>query len=270
MRKRILCCILVFVLLGALTMGVYGHSGVDMDREGSIVINMTSGGESVPGGNIVLFRVADVAEDNGDYFFEFTEEFSLSEIPAWQLDNDELPSHLADIAKKDGLDGVELEFDENGHAEFTGLEVGLYLMVQTEAASGYYAVNPFLVSLPGYDGESYYYDVDASPKVEADPRPTPPVTPTPTPTPTPPVTPTPTPPVTPTPTPPVTDTPVPTPTPDVPVTPTPSVPVTPPPPQLPQTGQTNWPMPVLLVAGLMLFCGGWIVRSSDRKKKNEK
>ena len=38
-------------------------------------------------------------------------------------------------------------------------------MVQNKAAEGYYAVNPFLVSLPMLEKESYSYHIDASPKV---------------------------------------------------------------------------------------------------------
>jgi len=90
------------------------------------------------------------------------------------------------------------------------------------------------------------------------PTPTPPVEVTPTPTPPAEVTPTPTPPaeVTPTPTPPAEVTP--TPTPPVEVTPTPT-----PKPTLPQTGQLWWPIPILLMAGLVLVLFGVMLRRGD-------
>lgn len=34
---------------------------------------------------------------------------------------------------------------------------------------------------------------------------------------------------------------------------------------LPQTGQLNWPVPVLTVVGLLLFVGGWYLRFGKRK-----
>lgn len=43
----------------------------------------------------------------------------------------------------------------------------------------------------------------------------------------------------------------------------------PPDPQLPQTGQLNWPIPVLLVSGLALFMLGWYLRRGGRKEVNE-
>lgn len=36
-------------------------------------------------------------------------------------------------------------------------------------------------------------------------------------------------------------------------------------PTLPQTGQLNWPIPVLVVAGMCLFALGWILRFDRRK-----
>jgi len=40
-------------------------------------------------------------------------------------------------------------------------------------------------------------------------------------------------------------------------------------PTLPQTGQLNWPIPVLAVLGLLLFTAGWVMRYGKRKA-NEK
>jgi len=47
---------------------------------------------------------------------------------------------------------------------------------------------------------------------------------------------------------------------------TPQQPVTPPKnPTLPQTGQLNWPVPVLTIAGLLLFAAGWTLCFGKRK-----
>lgn len=40
--------------------------------------------------------------------------------------------------------------------------------------------------------------------------------------------------------------------------------------RLPQTGQLNWPVPVLVLAGLTLFSLGWGLRFGTGKKRNEK
>jgi len=168
-------------------------------------------------------------------------------------------------------EGTTKTIDADGNVTFCGLELGLYLIVQTEASKGYEPINPFLVSLPMAEDGKWNYAVDASPKVGAY-TPTKPDTP-----PTPPTPPTPDYPDTPTP-PNNPDNPVSPGNPDNPVAPghpdhpvapgNPDSPVLPGHPDnpvmsgLPQTGQLNWPVPVLAVSGVVLFAFGWAL---DRK-----
>lgn len=63
--------------------------------------------------------------------------------------------------------------------------------------------------------------------------------------------------------------------PKVPVEPAPTEgtepPVTEPPePSLPQTGQLNWPVPLLAVLGLCMFAAGWALRFGRKKENYEK
>ena len=57
---------------------------------------------------------------------------------------------------------------EEGNVIFENLPVGLYLLIQTEAAEGYNAVSPFLVSVPLQDGAGWIYNVDGDIKTSAD------------------------------------------------------------------------------------------------------
>lgn len=53
------------------------------------------------------------------------------------------------------------------------------------------------------------------------------------------------------------------------VIPTDPPPTTEPPPHLPQTGQLNWPIPVMASVGIVLFVLGWILCSRTRKDAYE-
>ena len=57
---------------------------------------------------------------------------------------------------------------EEGNVIFENLPVGLYLLVQTEAAEEYNAVSSFLVSVPLQDGDGWIYNVDGNIKTTAD------------------------------------------------------------------------------------------------------
>lgn len=210
MVKRISAFWLAVVLVFCLAAGVCAHDAPDFTKTGSITIRIEDGGDGVSGGTIKLYRVAEITEDDGNFAFALTEAYLPSGVSLENLNDASVAQALADFAAKNKMQGISAEVDEYGMVKFTGLELGLYLVVQQEAAPGYYPITPFLMALPLYENGVYNYDVDASPKVQIERAPEP------------------------------------------------TVPETKPDdPKLPQTGQLNWPVPVLAVSGLALFVLGW-------------
>ncbi len=176
MAKKIIICLLALALIVCGAATASADNMPDRNRVGSIRIGMTYLGEAVPGGSLTLFKVADVAQTEAK--FVYTEEFSGCTKELGDLQDPALAAELAQIAAEQELEGTLQQIDENGCAKFEGLSIGLYLLVQTENAEGFNRVNPFLVSLPGRQDDTYIYDVDASPKVALEPAPTQPPEPT--------------------------------------------------------------------------------------------
>ena len=113
-------------------------------------------------------------------------------------------------------DGIKPSSFENGVVTFDGLELGLYLILQTKTISGFEKITPFLVSVPLWDRDHYLYEISVSEKFELKKTPS---------------------------------------TPDTPDKPGPT---------LPQTGQVNWPVPVLLTLGLVLIVSGATLRRKSK------
>ena len=261
-RKKLLALLLAAVLVCTMSLTAFAREAPDTSRKGSIQLTIRQGGTAVPGGSFTLYQVGALQEEDGNYRFVLTEAFAGSKVSLEEVSSAQLANTLAAYAKDHKLAGTAKDVDKDGEIAFTGLELGLYLIVQTEASKGYEPINPFLVSLPMAEDGKWNYAVDARPKVGAY-TPTKPDTP-----PTPPTPPTPDHPDTPTP-PDNPDNPVSPGNPDNPVAPGhPDNPVAPGHPDnpvmsgLPQTGQLNWPVPVLAVSGVVLFAFGWAL---DRK-----
>lgn len=159
--------ILTFFLFFTNVIAVYAAAVPDMSREGSITVTMRDpkSAEAVSGGTLTLYQVGSVEEDDGNYRFVLTEDFARSSETLEVLDAD-LAQRMADYAKKKNLAGITLTIGNDGTARFDGKVPGLYLLVQEKAAEGYYAVNPFLISIPMMVNDNYLYDVDAAPKLE--------------------------------------------------------------------------------------------------------
>lgn len=204
----------------------------DLDKTGSVIITMrdTDSGETVSGGSVLLYPVADPVEVNGDFSYEFTESFSDSGFALEDIATEKLAADLADYVERNHIKGTARDVKEDGTVFFDDLKTGLYLVTQKSPSEGYEAIRPFLVSVPvqSEDG-SWIYEVDASPKVElktssgSNPS-----------------------------------------KPDDPNNPNGkdhSSGIT----KLPQTGQLNWPVPVLAVGGLLLFSLGWMLNNNAKR-----
>lgn len=219
-KKRLLAMLFALALACATPVAAYAHEVPDLSRTGSVTVTMHQGDSAVPGGTLTAYRVGEVRAEDGNYGFALTEAFADSGEALENVESAELAANLAQYAEDNGIAGDKQEIGGDGKASFTDLEPGLYLLVQQEAADGYEKAKPFLASVPMLEDGVYVYDVDASPKVAELVEGAAPVEP-------------------------------------------PVEPVTPEPPAgptLPQTGQLNWPIPVLTALGLALFVAGWALR----------
>lgn len=274
-KKHAAALMLGLVLLAACALPAFATSanikltdGHGNPNTGSIHVNLydSTNNKALSGGELTVYRVAEVQRKNGNLSFEYCGDFDGCAIELGDLTDSTLAGQLQEYLS-DNAEGTVREVDANGNVNFYDLELGLYLVVQTKASKGYKPVNSFLVSLPMAEDGEWNYEVDASPKVGAyTPEPeTPPFPPDKPDKPDKPDTPdTPENPGNP-------DNPVAPENPDNPVAPgSPDNPVLPGHPDnpvmngLPQTGQLNWPIPVMAVSGMLLFAYGW---ATDRKYK---
>lgn len=213
--KRVTAMLAWLLTAVLLLVGCLPSSASAQAATGSITVTVKMEKPVAFPGSLTLYRAGEVSRE-GDSFVptgDFTEwGTSFGDIAA---NSPDLARELAGwAAKQTNLRGQtrELTRDSAGtfHVTFHGLEEGLYLLAQNHAATGYYALSPFLVSIP-YHGE-YQVDVNSKTELLREPEPT-----------------------------------------------EPSAPPGKPGVKLPQTGQLNWPIPILAASGMALFVIGWVL-----------
>lgn len=259
-------------------------ASIELTRKGSVTVTLrdSESGSAVSGGKLTLYQVASISRQNGNLSYDYTNGFENCGVSLGDLSESDLAKTLNEKRPADSK-GETLTVDTDGKAVFSRLPLGLYLVVQSAASTGYEKINPFLVSVPLVEEDTYLYDVDALPKVGTLTPTTPPDVPEEPDKPTEPEKPTtqekPTTPENP-------DRPE---TPDIPEEPGKNTPpgadnpddwvlngrpdknAAPNPgnpddwvlngrPTLPQTGQLNWPIPVLTAAGTCLIAAGILLR----------
>lgn len=220
MKRTVIGVLSLAILLLALSTQTFAATP-DLNRNGSISIAMKHQGAVVPGGSLTLYRVASVQVQDTKASFLLTPEYAASGVALTDLNNSTLAQTLADYTSANSILGTKRTIDAEGKVDFAGLQLGLYLLVQEDAAAGFEKVKPFLVSVPVQENGEYVYDVDGSPKLALEQIPTDPP------------------------------------------------PETTQPPKLPQTGQVQWPIPVLTVGGMLLMTLGAYLCVNGKKKQNE-
>lgn len=216
--KALLSLALALVCSLSLMTAAFAQETIDLSKTGSITLTMQdSKKKPVSGGELTLYQVATVVENDGDLSYAYTNGFENCGVELGDLSASTL---AADLQKKlsANAEKTTVTIGTDGVAKFENLPLGLYLVVETKAATGYNAVSSFVVSVPMTENGEYVYDVNATPKLST-----------------------------------VTEKPS-----------TPNTPSTPTTPKLPQTGQLDWPIPVLAVAGVLLCALGFRLRRDNK------
>ncbi len=146
-----------------------------LEQKGSVTITYHDNelGEDIAGGAVAVYKAAHAISDEG-YKFVYEDDFVSEKYPLPELKEDtDLDALNADLASRlkaivDGNPDIkplkEGEIGEEGVIKFEDLDVGLYLVVQTEPAFGYQLAKPFVFTVPIKEGDNFNFDVDAKAK----------------------------------------------------------------------------------------------------------
>ena len=169
MRKHFISGLLALLLLLCLPLSAAAHPVPDAQKDGqcSITVTMTYQEKALPGGTLALYKVGDVAEEDGNYSFVPVEAIRGDLAQFGDIQSPDLAGKLSKLESKlTPVTALPQKVGEDGKVTFLNLPFGLYLVVQKTTPAGYGKTEPFLVSLPYlYEGE-YQYDVASQPKTD--------------------------------------------------------------------------------------------------------
>ena len=278
-KKTLLLAVIALMLIVSVSASILAAPAVDMNRRCSVTVRFQKDQEPVPGGSVICTRVGYIYADGMSVRYRRV----LDHVDMINLQDPDTAQELERFVKQNNISGTVKTVGKDGKVTFDDLEPGVYLIRQKTAPEGYMDIKPFLVTLPYLKNGEYIYDLDASAKTELDKEPTEPTDPTePTTEPTTGST-EPTEPST-GPTEPSTGSTEPSTGPTEPATgPTepstgstepstgPTEPTEPTKPgggeDSPQTGQLNWPVPVMAIGGVFCLCLGMYFSAKGKKEE---
>lgn len=163
-RKTLLLC-LAMLWLFACSCPVFAEN-FDPSKTGTLSVTLVEKQQNEPivGAELSAYHIATVAADaRGDLHYEYTDDFKQFPV---SLDDASLVNELDAFLPQHEVSCVTMITDAAGTASCADLALGLYFVKQTSAIEGFAPCTPFLVTIPGENGEGYVYEVNASPKTE--------------------------------------------------------------------------------------------------------
>lgn len=139
---------------------------VDFNRRGSIKITLkeSTDNTNIEGSEITIYQVAVLKEKNNNIAFEYIEE--LKDCPNSLEDLKEPSITLINYIKDKNIPKISLKTNKEGLVQYNNLDLGLYLVMQTNNIKGYTIFSPFFIILPEYILDNWNYDINAFPKTD--------------------------------------------------------------------------------------------------------
>ncbi len=160
-------------LLCSLPAAAYAHETPDESQRGAITVEMEYDGKAITGGTLTAYRVGRIQEEDGNYCFVKTPAMAAFSGGYDDISTPTLAEEVAAFVRTHGVHASATAENKDGKAVFSNLELGLYLLVQSEASDGYEPLKPFLVSVPMREDGHYVYEVNAEGKFQLHPQPQP-------------------------------------------------------------------------------------------------
>lgn len=164
--KKIKCILLAIILLMSTTkvLASTNDNIVDFTKKGTIIVSLINDETNlVEGANIKIYKLADAYSSNGNLDFSYVSD--LKECKNNIKDN-LLNEETLNCIYSGNLDTKEEITNNHGIVSFDELDLGLYLIEQTNKVEGYSKIEPFLVYMPKNEENKWKYTIDATPKVD--------------------------------------------------------------------------------------------------------
>lgn len=186
MKNRILSFLMALIFMVVLAVNASATEMPNLEDKGSLTLAMNYNGQPLNSGKVNILAVGELKRNPGNaYDFQLFASLGKSTLTQEELYSVDTAAELLTAAKKLYAKNILSVSITDGKAVFKDLNAGLYIVWQEEsdACDDLSAFQPFLISVPRWQGETFVMDVTAAPKVPLKPEPPEPTETTPPPPP---------------------------------------------------------------------------------------
>ena len=167
LNKIIKSLILIFCIFFGVTLKLNADNIIDFDKKGNIKVTLIENSENVvvEGAEITIYKVADATKYNNNLKFEYVDEIKSCDFNLEDLENSNATSEILKCITKDVL-SITKSTNDKGIVTFDNLDLGLYIVTQSNKVEGFSVIDSFLVMIPNVIDNEWIYDISALPKTD--------------------------------------------------------------------------------------------------------
>ena len=141
---------------------------VDFTKEGSITVTLLEETEKEPieGAEITLYKIAIAKEENHQLRLKPIDELTICNLELNDLSSQNLINDIEACIIDKEIPKYKEVTNSYGRVKFDNLELGLYLVKQTNKQKGYSTFDSFLTIIPQEIENIWTYDIESIPKTE--------------------------------------------------------------------------------------------------------
>ena len=169
-NKKIKYLLISIILLSIANINVKANTtnNIDFNKLGTISLTLKENNEEKPitGANITIYQVATATIKDYNLSYIFNDNIKNCNLDLSDISDNNLANNIDECIENLELETITKTTNEEGIAIFNNLELGLYLVKQTNNVYGYSNIDPFLVAIPTLENNMWIYDIKATPKTD--------------------------------------------------------------------------------------------------------
>lgn len=156
---------IIMLLVGIGPVFANTNNIVDFSKKGIITITLSDGSDNglVAGANIKIYKLADAYSEDHNLAFSYHQVLEACEN---NIKNNDLNEKTLECIYNSNVFSEEKTTDSFGYTRFNNLDLGLYLVEQTNKVEGYSNIDPFLIAIPTLENNIWIYNIEATPKTD--------------------------------------------------------------------------------------------------------
>ena len=166
--KYLLLFVMILLTNSNIVLANTNDNIIDFNKLGTITITLKESNNniSIKGAELTIYKIASATSIDNNLEYIFNDNIKKCNLDLSDISDNNLANKIDKCIENLELEDITKTTNEEGIVIFDNLQLGLYLVKQTNNVEGYSNIDPFLVAIPTLENNIWIYNIEATPKTD--------------------------------------------------------------------------------------------------------